>query len=96
MVTEVIRPAAVVPEETAREILIGAVAEQRARRRRLVRRAQPVERYDQPLTELDNPGSAGLIGTIQVAYGTPRKYDITILPGLGDHPGTRLAGRSRV
>ena len=35
-------------------------------------------RYDRPWHGPTNPAGAELIGTIQVAYGTPTKYEITL------------------
>jgi hypothetical protein len=35
-------------------------------------------RYDRPWSSPEAPGEAGLIGSIQVAYGTPTRYEITI------------------
>jgi hypothetical protein len=78
VVTEVLRPAAVVPEETAREILIELSLNSVHADGFWFAEPSRWNRYDRPWTDLDDPGEAGLIGTIQVAYGTPRKYDITI------------------
>ena len=36
------------------------------------------QRYDRPWTTADEPGAAQLVGSLQVAYGTPSKYAITI------------------
>jgi hypothetical protein len=79
VVTEVIRPAAVIPEASARAILVelamhdvgmGGVWE-----------SSPTtwKRYDGPFDGPGgSPGSAQLVGTIQVAYGTPSRYEITV------------------
>ena len=77
VVTEVIRPAAVVPEEAARAILMqlslrdlsfGGVWE-----------AEPAQwrRYGAPGQD-ESGESAELSGTIQIAYGVPTRYEITI------------------
>jgi hypothetical protein len=74
-VTEVIRPAAIVPEEAARHILQElALHDARADGLWL---AEPTvwRRYDRPL---DSDEPAELIGSLQVAYGTPTRYEITI------------------
>jgi hypothetical protein len=79
VVTEVLRPSAIVPEEAARSILI----EMAMRDVRLDGEwwADPAtwRRYDKPW---DGPertqGTAALLGSIQVAYGTPTRYEITI------------------
>src|SRR4051794_18376156 len=74
-VTEVIRPAAVIPEESARTVLMElALRDQRAGG---LWTAEPSvwRRYDRPA----GPGdTADLIGSIQVAYGTPTRYEITL------------------
>ena len=43
-------------------------------------RAEPSRwnRYDRPWVSTQDPGDACLLGSIQVAYGTPTKYEITI------------------
>lgn len=77
-ISQVIRPAAVVPETAARRILI-ALAEQDVRNGG-VWQSQPNQwsLYDQPWSSPVEPGNAVLIGTIHLAYGTPTKYEITI------------------
>ena len=78
-VTEVIRPAAVIPEQAARALLVELSL--RDARAGGVWYAQPNmwRRYDRPW---DGPagteGSAELIGTMQAAYATPTRYEITI------------------
>jgi hypothetical protein len=78
-VTEVIRPAAVIPEEAARTILMDLAL-------RDVRvggtwEAEPSvwRRFDKPWDGINGTaGSAELLGTIQVAYGVPTRYEITL------------------
>lgn len=79
LVTEVIRPAAIVPEEVARQVL----AEMAFRDPRLggCWETDPStwRRWDRPFDGTDGGrGAAQLLGTIHVAYGTPTRYDITI------------------
>lgn len=76
-VTEVIRPAAVLPETAARLVLAELM-------HRDVRNdghwlAEPAlwRRYDRPWVD-DDPSSAELLGTLHVAYGTPTRYEITV------------------
>jgi hypothetical protein len=78
VVTEVIRPAAVIPEEAARQILMElALNDVRVDG---VWEAEPAvwRRFDKPWDGNGTPGTAELIGTIQVAYGVPTRYEITI------------------
>ena len=79
VVTEVIRPAAVLPEDAARSVLMEmAIRDVRAGGCWL---AEPTlwRRYDVNWDGPDGgPGDAHLIGTIQVAYGVPTRYEITI------------------
>lgn len=78
VVTEVIRPAAILPEESARAVLVELAI-------RDVHgngdwHATPTlwRRYDRPWDGVDQPGTSQLIGSMQVAYGTPTRYEITI------------------
>ena len=79
IVTEVIRPAAVLPETAARAILAElALRDVRAEGQWL---ADPStwQRYDRPWDGADgSAGSAQLMGELQVAYGTPTRYDVTV------------------
>jgi hypothetical protein len=95
VVTEVIRPAAIVPEEAARAILmqlalrdvtLGGVWE-----------AEPAlwRRYGAPGQDesaLDASGGErpDLAGTIQIAYGVPTRYEITIYRATVTSAGQRL------
>ena len=70
-ITEIIRPAAIVPEEAARSILVELAL--RDTNNGGLWSADPARwaRYDMPWRSPDDPGGARLIGTIQIAYGTP-------------------------
>ena len=88
-VTEVIRPAAVLPESAARSVLMELSL-------RDVRiggcwQAEPNlwRRYAHPLESPDaSVGSGLLIGTMQVAYSTPTRYEITIFRATVTRLGT--------
>ncbi len=76
-VTEVIRPAAVLPEEAARIVLVElAVRDVRASG---LWWSSPTlwQRWSHPWVDED-PNSSELIGSLQVTYGTPQRYAITI------------------
>lgn len=78
-VSEVIRPAAVIPEEAARAVLMALAL--RDVRVGGLWEAEPTvwRRFDKPFDGLNGtPGTAELIGTIQIAYGVPTRYEITI------------------
>jgi hypothetical protein len=70
-VSEVIRPSAIIPEEAARSVLVELSL--RDVRSGGVWLAEPSlwQRFD-------GPTSKNLIGSIQVAYGTPTRYEITV------------------
>ena len=74
-ITEVIRPAAVIPEESARSMLMELAL--RDVRSGGTWTAEPSvwRRFDRPLGTGVEPR---LLGSIQVAYGTPTRYEITI------------------
>lgn len=77
-VTEVIRPAAIIPEEATRSILAAlALADVQLGG---CWQSQPSlwTRFDGPWRSADDPGAAQLIGSIQSAYGTPTRHEITI------------------
>ena len=78
VVSQVIRPAAIVPEEAVRRILVELAL--RDVRNGGVWQSEPQlwSLFDRPWRGGDNPAGAELIGSIQVAYGTPTKYEITI------------------
>jgi hypothetical protein len=77
-VTEVIRPAAVLPETAARQVLVELA--HRDVRQGGCWASSPTlwERYDRPWNGANGPGDAVLIGSLQVSYGTPTRYAITI------------------
>ena len=79
VVEEVIRPAAIVPEESARLVLVELAM--RSIDAGGYWDAKPAlwQRYDRPRDANDpTPMEARLLGTMQVAYGTPTRYEITI------------------
>lgn len=97
VVTEVIRPAAVIPEEAARKILMElALRDVRAGG---VFEADPSvwRRFDRPWDGPGGtPGTAELLGTIQIAYGVPTRYEITLfratITKLGSQAGWSVSG----
>ncbi len=78
VVSEVIRPAAILPEESARAVLVELAL--RDVHNGGLWQSEPTlwSRYDRPWLGYGAPGGAELIGTIQVAYGSPTRYEITI------------------
>ena len=88
-VSEVIRPAAIIPEEAARTVLM-ALALRDVRVGGLWEAEPSVwRRFDKPFDGLNGtPGTAELIGTIQIAYGVPTRYEITIFRATVTRFGT--------
>ena len=88
VVTEVIRPAAVLPEEAVRRVLVELALLDVCAGGRW--HADPTQwrRYDRPWDGPGNPGGAQLVGTMQVAYGTPTRYEITIYRATITQVGT--------
>ncbi len=78
VVTEVIRPAAVVPESSARTIMVELALDDVQLGGVWLCSPSRWARYARPWSGPGSPEGAELIGTIEVAYGTPSKYDITI------------------
>ena len=91
LITEVIRPSAIVPEEAARAILVELSL--RDVRNGGLWRADPSRwsLYDAPWPSAADQGNAQLVGSIQVAYSTPTRYEITIyratITGSGTEAG---------
>lgn len=79
-ITEVIRPAAVVPEEAARTILVELSLRDVRSGGLWLANPSSWHRYDRPFPDAEPAPDQEprLIGTIQIAYGTPTKYEITI------------------
>jgi hypothetical protein len=98
VITEVIRPAAIVPEESARAILVELSLHSVLAGGKWLGEPSRWCRYDRPWDSPTDPGTSGLLGTIQVAYGTPTKYEITIyrvtVTRLGSHLGCSVASLS--
>lgn len=90
VVTEVIRPAAVVPEEAARAILVELALSDALNGGVWLANPTKWNRYDRPWQGQENPAGAELIGTIHVAYGTPSRYEITIFRVTVTRFGTEL------
>ena len=88
-VTEVMRPAAVLPEQAARSINVElTLADVRAGG---VWQATTSEwnRFDRPFDGPDGtPGTSRLLGTMQIAHGTPTRYQITIYRATVTRYGT--------
>ena len=78
MITEVIRPAAVVPEEAARAILVELSVNSVHADGLWLAEPSRWYRYDRPWPSENPDDATGLVGALQIAYGTPTKYEITI------------------
>ncbi len=77
-VSEVIRPAAIVPEDAARAILVEMALRDVQHGGLWQSEPNLWTRYDRPWHGPRNDTGAEAIGTVHVAYGTPTKYEITI------------------
>lgn len=89
IITQVIRPAAVIPENAVRAILVElSLRDVRAGGHWS---ATPTmwQRYDRGWQAgADEPGNALLVGSLQVAYSTPTRYEITIYRATVTMTGT--------
>lgn len=90
-VTEVIRPAAVLPETAARVVL--AELAYRDVRTGGCWASNPTlwQRYDRPWNGagVSSPGDAVLLGSLQVSYGSPTRYAITLYRATITSGGTQ-------
>jgi len=89
-VTEIIRPAAVLPELAARSILMELAARDVRAGGCWEAEATCWRRYDR---QWNGPGgtqgTAELLGTLQIAYGSPTKYEITVFRATVTAAGAR-------
>ena len=77
--SEVIRPAAILDEEAARQVLASLALHDARMQGVWVAEPGTWRRYDRPWDGPEGtPGTAALIGTIQVIYGSPTRHEITI------------------
>jgi hypothetical protein len=77
--TEVIRPAAVLMEAAAREILAGLAADDVREGGRWLTSPGVWQRYDRDWPEGSrDPGPAKHLGTIRSIYDSPQRYSVTI------------------
>jgi hypothetical protein len=74
-VTEVIRPAAIIPEESARKILMELSFRDVRTGGHWLAEPSVWRRFERTAVA---PEDCQLLGSIQVAYGTPTRYDITV------------------
>jgi hypothetical protein len=79
VVTEVIRPAAIVPEDSARRVMMELALHDVRMGGQWWSEPTLWKRFDKPWDGADGgAGSAELLGTMQIAYGVPTRYEITI------------------
>jgi len=77
--SEVIRPAAILDEEATRQVLASLALHDARMQGVWVAEPGTWRRYDQPWDGPEGtPGTASLLGTIQVIYGSPTRHEITI------------------
>jgi len=78
-VSEVIRPAAILNEEAARQVLADLSLNDARAQGVWVAEPGTWRRYDRTWNGPEGtPGSAQLVGTIQAIYGTPTRHEITL------------------
>lgn len=78
-VTEVIRPAAIIPEGSARHVIVELAMHDVRMGGVWWSEPSTWRRYDKQWDSFDGgPGSSVLLGTMQIAYGVPTRFDITL------------------
>jgi hypothetical protein len=91
IVTEVIRPAAIIPETAARLIVRELEARSPAAGGVWTTTTREWNRWQAPGVDEHGHPTAPLLGRLEVAYGTPTRYEITIyratLTSLGTAAG---------
>lgn len=78
VVSEVIRPAAIVPEEAARTILMRLQSESVDRGGHWVATTRQWSRYDEPGVDSLGVPVGQLIGCIEAVYGATTRYEVTL------------------
>jgi hypothetical protein len=78
VITEVIRPAAVIPEAAARAILTGMAVSSVYTDGLWLAEPSRWVRYEKSWSTPLEQGRTARLGTIRVAYGMPTKYEITL------------------
>jgi hypothetical protein len=78
VVSEIIRPAAIVPEEAARAILAELRGRSVDRNGCWVATAQRWSRYDGPGVDSNGEPQGQLIGVIEAVYGASTRYEVTL------------------
>lgn len=78
LVTEIIRPAAIIPEAAARAILTGMAVNSVYNNGLWLAEPSRWIRYDQPWAHPVDQGRTNRLGIIRVTYGMPTKYEITL------------------
>lgn len=90
-VTEVIRPAAILDEQAARQVLAALALEDARAQGVWVAEPGTWRRYDQAWNGAEGtPGTASLVGTIQAIYGSPTRHEITIYRATVTGPAAAL------
>jgi hypothetical protein len=77
-VSEVIRPAAIVPEEAARRILTALKSHSIDNGGHWVATTRQWARYNQPGVNADGAAAGHLIGWIEAVYGASTRYEVTL------------------
>jgi hypothetical protein len=77
-ISAVIRPAAVLPESAARVVLVELALRDVRHDGQWWSSPTLWRRYDRPWDGPEDQGASELIGSLQVTYGTPMRYSITI------------------
>jgi hypothetical protein len=78
VVSEVIRPAAVIPEEAARTVLMQLSIDDARVGGQWEAEPSAWRRFNKAWDGGGSPGTAELIGSIHIAYGVPTRYEITV------------------
>jgi hypothetical protein len=78
VISEVIRPAAIVPDEAARVILAALQANSVTHNGNWVATARQWSRYDRPGVGHDGAPIGELLGWLEAIYGATTRYEVTI------------------
>lgn len=90
LVSEILRPAAILPERAARAAISALGADSVAAGGVWLTTPTTWTRFDRPWTSTDDPGQARVVGRVYISYGSVSQFEIRIDRATITHEGALL------